>query len=611
MFNSSLRLLKMTEVRRAFSVLSKSDRRKVATISIVQILMGGLDLLGVALIGVLGALAINGIKSQTPGDRVSMVLETLGVESMTFQTQALVIGCLAAVILIAKTLASVFLSRRILFFLSRRGAVVSTELITRLLNQPLLNLQVRTSQASLYAVTSGVTNVTLGVVGTAVGLIADLSLLLVMTLGLTIVNPLLSMAMLFIFGSIGLILYGALQKRASRLGILDSELNIESNEKIIEVLGTYREAVIRDRRQHYAQEIGEIRMRLADTLAESSFMPNISKYVVEASVIVGAISISAIQFILSDAAHAIGTLSLFLAAGTRIAPAVLRVQQGAITIKGALGASAMTLDLIQSLPPLTKKPINDEVDFEHVGFNAEIVMQDISFKYEESASFSLSNINLEIKPGQKIAIVGPSGAGKSTLVDLMLGVIQPQSGFISISGCTPDIAIHTWPGSIGYVPQDSVITSGSVKENIGLGFKTEKIDESWVQRALQMAHLQELVRSLPDGMNSMVGERGVGISGGQRQRLGIARSLFTNPKILILDEATSALDGQTEMEISKAIQALKGSTTLVLIAHRLSTVRDADLVVYMESGEIIESGSFEEVRAKIPNFDSQAKLMGL
>jgi ABC-type multidrug transport system fused ATPase/permease subunit len=611
MFNLSFRPFRMTQMRRAFSILSEADRKKVIAVALLQVMMGALDLLGVALIGVLGALAVNGIKSQEPGNRVARVLEIMNLDSLSFQSQAVTIGCLAASVLVLKTLASVFLTRKILFFLSRRGAVVSTELISRLLNQPLLNLQVRTTQSSLYAVTSGVTNITLGVVGTAVSLIADVSLLLVMAVGLTLVNPLISFCMLTLFGSIGLLLYLLLKKRASELGTLDAKLNIDSNEKIIEVLGAYREAVIRDRRQHYAQEIGKIRLRLADTLAESSFMPNISKYVVEASVIIGAITISAIQFLIADAAHAIGTLSIFLAAGTRIAPAVLRVQQGAITIKGALGASEITLNLIEALPPLKATRVRDEVDFEHFGFISSIEMQDVSFKYPGESTFSLSNLSLTISPGQKIAIVGPSGAGKSTLVDLMLGVIQPLSGKITISGLPPDEAVSKWPGSIGYVPQDSMITTGTIKENVGLGFNSEQINETWVSRALKMAHLESFVQELPEGMNAIVGERGAGISGGQRQRLGIARSLFTNPKILILDEATSALDGQTELEISQAIQELKGTTTLVLIAHRLSTVRDADLVVYMENGRIIELGSFEEVRSQIPNFDIQARLMGL
>lgn len=611
MLNLKLNQLRMKELRRAFSILSTADRKKVVAVALLQVMMGALDLLGVALIGVLGALAINGIKSQEPGNRVARVLEVLNLDSLSFHAQAVTVGCLAAAVLVLKTLASVFLTRKILFFLSRRGAVVSTELISRLLNQPLLNLQVRTSQSTLYAVTSGVTNITLGVVGTAVSLIADISLLLVMAIGLTLVNPLISLCMLVLFGSIGLLLFLMLKRRASELGTLDTKLNIDSNEKIIEVLGAYREALIRDRRQYYAQEIGKIRLRLADTLAESSFMPNISKYVVEASVIIGAIAISAIQFLIADAAHAIGTLSIFLAAGTRIAPAILRVQQGAITIKGALGASEMTLNLIETLPPFISAKVREDVDYEHSGFISSIEMQDVSFHYPGENAFSLSNLSLRITAGQKVAIVGPSGAGKSTLVDLMLGVIQPLQGKVTISGFAPDEAINKWPGSIGYVPQDSTITSGTIKENIGLGFDSQQISEKWVLRALKMARLESFVNELPDGINSIVGERGTGISGGQRQRLGIARSLFTNPKILILDEATSALDGQTELEISEAIQELKGTTTLVLIAHRLSTVRDADLVVYMERGSIIEKGTFEEVRARIPNFDTQAKLMGL
>ena len=341
-------------------------------------------------------------------------------------------------------------------------------------------------------------------------------------------------------------------------------------------------------------------------------MPYVSKYVIETSVILGALLIGAIQFILQDATHAIGTLTIFLAAGTRIAPAVLRVQQGMIAIRGSIGQAKPTLDLLEELgdSPLIENT-NDAPETVHEGFTPIISIKDLIFKYPGSQKIAIDVARLEIPAGSSVAIVGSSGAGKTTLIDILLGVIKPDAGQISISGLPPLEAITRWPGAISYVPQDVVIAEGSIRENVGLGFPLANATNELVMHALEIANLESFVDSLPNKLESQVGERGANISGGQRQRLGIARALFTHPLLLVLDEATSSLDGQTESSISQAIQSLKGHTTVVMIAHRLSTVKNADLVVYLADGKIIDVGSFEEIRNRVPDFDLQAKLVGL
>jgi ABC-type multidrug transport system fused ATPase/permease subunit len=173
------------------------------------------------------------------------------------------------------------------------------------------------------------------------------------------------------------------------------------------------------------------------------------------------------------------------------------------------------------------------------------------------------------------------------------------------------LAVAKWPGAIAYVPQDVAISSGTIRENVALGFPEQQATDELVTNALKVAQLHQFVSDLPRGLDTQVGERGAKISGGQRQRLGIARAMFTRPHLLVLDEATSSLDGETEASISDAIHELRGSTTVVLIAHRLSTVRDADIVVYLADGKIKTMGTFDEVRRAVPDFDRQAKLMGL
>jgi ABC-type multidrug transport system fused ATPase/permease subunit len=194
---------------------------------------------------------------------------------------------------------------------------------------------------------------------------------------------------------------------------------------------------------------------------------------------------------------------------------------------------------------------------------------------------------------------------------LILGVIHPDQGDISISGMPPLFAINKWPGAISYVPQDVVIISGTIRQNVALGYPLSVATDERVTEALKFANLDIFALQLPKGIDAEVGERGTQLSGGQRQRLGIARALFTKPSLLILDEATSALDAETEEEITSALQTLNGSTTVITIAHRLSTVERADIVMYLDEGKLFAIGTFEQVRKIVPNFDRQAKLMGL
>jgi ABC-type multidrug transport system fused ATPase/permease subunit len=244
-------------------------------------------------------------------------------------------------------------------------------------------------------------------------------------------------------------------------------------------------------------------------------------------------------------------------------------------------------------------------------FEPKVSVIDLNFVYPDSSEILLQNISFESAPGSVTALVGPTGAGKTTLIDLVLGIHTSESKSITISGVTPEEAVSIWPGKIAYVPQDTVVIQGTIKQNVALGFDLQEINDENVKNAIAIAQLDQFVSTLPDGLNTQVGEKGARLSGGQRQRLGIARALYTNPKLLILDEATSSLDGETELAISTALHNLGNDVTVIVIAHRLSTVRSASQVIYLEEGKILAQGTFEEVRRQIPNFDNQAKLMGL
>lgn len=599
-------------VVRAVNLLAKSDRRKIIAVILIQIAFGLLDLAGVALVGVLGALAITGIGSRGPGNRVSSVLEILHIQNHSLQSQATILGLLAAALLISKTIFSVFFVRRTVFFLSRRSAAISANLISRVLAQPLIQVQSRSMQQTLFTVTSGVESIAMGILNTLVLIISDTSLLVILGAGLFIVDPLVAFSTLLVFTSIAFLLYRLMQVRASKLGERQREISIESSEKILEILNSYREIVVRNRRNYYAREIGKLRFDLADVLAERAFMPNISKYVIEVTVVLGSLAIAGLQFAINDASHAIAVLSVFLAASTRISPAILRLQQGAVNIKSHIGTAGPTLDLIEELAVLKQNVEKiDNLVFKHNGFNAEISLDNISLTYPGKSLPAVKDVSLQIGTGEVAAFVGPSGAGKTTIIDVILGVLEPDKGLVSIGNLKPLDAIKRWPGAIGYVPQDVMISNGTIRQNVCLGYSHEEIPDEAIWDALEIAQMSDFVRDLPNGLDTHVGDRGAKLSGGQRQRLGIARAMFTKPRLLVLDEATSSLDGSTEASISNAVHGLKGGVTVVIIAHRLSTVKESDTIHYLESGKLLKSGTFDELRKSIPEFDKQAQLMGL
>jgi len=604
--------LKSSVLYRSASILTSSDRTKVFVVVLIQIFLGALDLVGVGLIGVIGSLTINGIGAKVPGDRVQWLLEQLQLGSFDLQIQVTILAVLAVSIMVFKTLLSMILIKRILYFLSYRGAKLSSVLVSRLLAQPLLTVQSKSNQETLFALTRGVNSITIGVLATFISLISDTSLLLVMAIGLFVIDPLLSATTFTLFASIAFLLYRLMQLRVKTLGEKNRQMNVESNSLILEVLASYRELVVKNRRFHYSKVIGEQRHKLASVAAEISFIPNISKYVFEVAIVVGSLLISAIQFVTNDVARAVATLSIFFAASMRIAPAILRVQQSSLIIRGNTGMAGSTLDLIDTLGVLEIEWKEDKgIDFIHEGFNPFIQLRNVTLSYPGKGHRAVNNVSLTIEPGDFVALVGPSGAGKTSITDLMLGIIEPDEGSVLINGLKPLDAISTWPGAIGYMPQDVMIANGTIRENVMLGYTPDKKYEENVLSALKVAQLMDFVNELPDGLEQQMGDRGTRISGGQRQRLGIARAVFNTPRFLVLDEATSALDGITESQISDAIQKLGNEVTVVVIAHRLSTVLAANKVIYMNKGEVIAQGTFAEVRESVPDFDRQAELMSL
>ncbi len=597
---------------RALNLLSKRDQRNLGLVAVIQILFGLLDLAGVAFVGMLTALAIRGIQSQGAGDRVSQVLSFLQLENQEIKIQILVLGVLSVIAFVLKTIFSVYFLRRTLRHLSYKSAEISSSLFSRLMGTSVETIASESRQQRLYAITTGVTNITVGVLTTSVLIIADTSLLLVLTVGLLILDPLICVITLGVFSIIGVTLFYLTHSRAQGLGSKFSSTAIESNQEMLEAMEGFREIFVRGALPHFTNRIRSHRIKLSEYDAEIKFLPNVSKYVTELAIVVGALLVCTILFSVNDTNRAIAVLAVFMAASTRIAPAVMRLQQGAISVKSNLSTAESTLDLADELSE-TALLSTTESTFgrNHENFKATVLVEEAYFTYTNSNLATLKNISLEILEGEMVALVGPSGGGKSTLVDIILGISKPQQGKVLVSGREPTTAIQSWPGAIGYVPQEVFISNNSIRENITIGFDSKTVADEYVWEAIEQAELAEFVRQIPDQLDYAVGESGSNLSGGQKQRIGIARALVSKPSLIIFDEATSNLDSETEKRLSDSILKLKGMRTLIIVAHRLSTVRDADRVIYLDNGVISGSGTFDELRSNNEGFAANLRNMGL
>ena len=602
----------ISQLKSTLGLLSKNDQRRMFLVALIQIFMGLLDLLGVALVGMIAAIAVRGLQSLEPGDRVSQFLEIVNLSSVNFKSQLIILGLSALLVLVLKTVLSIFLLRRTIFYLSLRSASITNKLISKTLNQTSDAIQKEPSQALLFNLTNGVTNLVIGVINNLILMISDLSLLLILSVGLFFVEPTVTTVTLLLFSLIGLILYYLTHTRASRVGEMLTQISVESNQKIIEAITSYREIFVKGGREYYVNHISQLRNSLAKHDAEMKFLPNISKYIAEISIVLGAVVISATVVQSEDAYRSVGILAVFFTASTRIAPAIMRMQQSAIMIKTYLTSATPTLELAHRLAQsaeLSKTPRKFETS--HKGFTPEVDIQGLRYKYSDKAQDTLSEVSLKVNQGSMVAFVGPSGGGKSTLIDLILGVLFPIEGSIKVSGLNPEMVSVSWPGAIGFVPQTVSVHNASIKENICLGYNPNEIEDQKVWQALEAANLREFVETLPGRLNFKIDDSGSNFSGGQLQRLGIARALLTQPRLIIFDEATSSLDAETEIRISDAILRLRGKATLIVVAHRLSTIRQADHIYFISDGKILDSGNFNELKEKNSDFNLQANLMGL
>ncbi len=604
----SPRLLKQLSIARSsLSFISRSHKKTLIKFAVVQALTGVLDLAGIVLIGVIGSLALRGVvSSSTLNPMVSKLLELLQLDNQSLAFQVTVLSTAAGVCLIGRSISAFLVSSRIFRFLGDEGAQLSSTLITKVVNKDLAQVEKMTRQETVFVLTSGSNKAALDVAGSLVLVLADLASLFLIIITLLILDPATAAITVSLFGVLGYLLFHHLKNKASNLGATNSKLFVEINNSILNTLENIRFIRTSNLMDERIVEFNKLRYLQSKALAELSVMPYISKYVFEMVLVFAALVISALQFVLNDAIHAITTLTVFLAAGGRLAPAALRLQQSFLLIRANISYTIPVLELYNQADKKKTWTISTK---DNAIFRGSIELTNVNYCYPDSDEFALKGVNLSIPQGGLTAIVGPSGAGKSTLVDVLLGLNTPTTGTVTISEFPPLQTFSMWPGKVSYVPQRTNLIDGTIAENVAYGRKI--IHEDQILKSLRIANLEDLISSLGLGIDSPVGELGSRLSAGQQQRIGIARALFSNPELLVMDEATSALDAATERDLTDALAKLRGKVTVVVVAHRLSTILDADNVVYVSNGEILAEGTMSEVRKKVPEFNRQAEILGI
>jgi ATP-binding cassette, subfamily B, bacterial PglK len=418
-----------------------------------------------------------------------------------------------------------------------------------------------------------------------------------------VVSPLGTSLAIVVVGSAAAILLAVVQPRLKRIGKTAYHANERTIGTMQQSLHGVRDIKLLHREDHFAKEYAANRDRLARAAYLKGTATELPRTVLETALIGFILGFFVVALYMATATEQIlSVLGLFAYAGLRMQPSLNHVISGINSIKFAtspVGAVYSDLRLIEQTvrPPghVARRP-----------FANELVLRDVSFRYEGADHDALRNVDLVIRRGETIGICGPTGSGKTTLVDLISGLLEPTEGQISIDGNPLGDDLGAWQASLGVVPQMVFLTNDTLRRNIALGVPDQDVDDEAVAEAVSLAQLDDFVSSLADGLDAVVGERGVRISGGQRQRIAIARAVYRKPEVLILDEGTSALDNSTESSLMSALNHLRGRHTIILVAHRLSTVRACDRVAYVEDGRLAGLGTFDDLVLRSEGFRSLA-----
>jgi ABC-type multidrug transport system fused ATPase/permease subunit len=490
-------------------------------------------------------------------------------------------------------------------FVLTRQAIFSRDLMCNYLRRPYLFYLSRNSADILRNVKDS------GPYIFQAGLMPLLSLLLEAMLATGVVaflialDPTASLSVGALLALSSFIFYRLTQARITRWADRVEALNRDIIRWVQQSIGAVKESMVLGREQFFTDRVAEPNFEKAHyraLFATASYLPRLF---IEAIVVAGMVAVAAVILWRGQSLQdVIPVLGVFAVGAFRLVPSASRIVTAVLQIKESSASVQSVLDDLgaeQELRP-------DDRGKPAIAFDRTIALEGVSFLYPGAAKGSIESVSLTIPKGQSVAFVGPSGAGKTTAVDILLGLLQPTAGRLLVDGVDVAANLRSWQDRIGYVPQTIYLLDDSLRRNIALGIADADIDEDRIRRAVEAAHLTAVVAGLPQGLDTVVGERGARLSGGQRQRVGIARALYHDPNVLILDEATSSLDNETEREISRSLEGLSGTKTVILIAHRMSTVLKCDRLFFLADGRLVDSGSYADLARRNRDFQRMIQL---
>jgi HlyD family secretion protein len=595
-----------SQLKELYSLLTNDQRKKLRRLQILVVLMAFAEIAGVVSIGPFMALV--GDISQLQGEgRLAEIYRATGLEDPLEFLFWVGIGVL--VMLTIAACISMFTIWRLSMYGAQVGAELGNRLFRHYMYQPWLFHASGSSSQLTNRIAQESTRITSLIINPLMQMNAKLVMALFLTLAIFLCNPVVALSGLVLFSGAYVLLYKSVRRRLVRNGRHISEAQQMRFKLMGEGFGGIKDALLLGRQKVFTDRFQAECEKFAAAQGTTQALGQVPRYAMELIAFGGIIFL--VLYLLSSHEGNLGTilpvLSVYALAGFKLLPAFQQAYTGLSQIRGNLAAfDAVRDDLRASSLAVAKSSVSTG---QRLAPRSEIRFDDVVFSYPGTEEPALKNLNITIPANKVTGLVGASGSGKSTAIDLLLGLIEPQQGKVLVDGqpITKDNC-RQWQNSLGFVPQSIFLSDSSITENIAFGLPPENVDEDKVKRAATMAHLDELLEQLPDGLATRVGERGVQLSGGQKQRIGIARALYHDADVLVLDEATSALDGITEKLIMDAIHDFAGKKTIIMIAHRLATVRQCDSLYLLEQGRVTGHGTYDELASGNTTFQRMAKL---
>jgi ABC-type multidrug transport system fused ATPase/permease subunit len=590
-------------IRRAWALVRPRERRRLQLVSAYGVLIALLDTVALVLVYAL----INVLNKQPVTGIAGSIVNELHLSGYDRYKTALILLAITAALFIARSLLSVLG----LWLTIGAANDAQADLVSRLLvghaRAPQLMRLERNSSETLRTILTSVDQVTSGVVGGSVSLVSNTAVALAVALGLFLANPLVAGAVTVYFVVIAVtwarLVRGALAQRGQRV----QELQEERYRLIMQGISAAKELQLRGRSIFYAEgAVG--RTRGINAAMRGAGVANGSlRYMLETSLVLGAALVVAVAGLANGSSAALPAVGLVLAGAFRLLPALNQVLFLSNMVQFSSSATGFVEEELQTFGAFASESAPQTCPATSYQFADELRLDQVTFNYPTRTEPALRDVSLVVRPGESVGIIGPTGSGKSTLLDVILGLLEPESGLTVLDGAPLAERRETWQRSIGYVPQDVYLVDDTLRANVALGWYGAEIDDDAVADAVRLAGLTDVITALPNGVGTVVGERGVRLSGGQRQRVGIARALYTRPSVLVLDEATSNLDQPTEHRIVDTLAKLQGGgLTMIIVTHRTESVRHCDRLFYLEQGAIRAVGTFAEVEQSVPEFNRPA-----